>query len=98
MALVSRRFTRPLPLPQAASEPAPIPTFGAGDSVGVRQVMVAGDEWRVMVQCWQRGNRWVGRLVFVGPGGQAWMEEGWSVAGRSAWRSSHARAPSRKIP
>lgn len=69
------------------SEPGDESAFqvvGAGDSVDIRHVEVAGSDWRVMVQCWEASGRWVGRLLFVGPGGRAWMEEDWSISGRTA--------------
>ncbi len=59
------------------------PPAGVGESVEVRHVDVAGHRWRVMVQCWQTRNGWVGRLLFVGPDGHAWMEADWSIKGRS---------------
>lgn len=39
-------------------------------SLGVRQIEVDGEAWRVRLQGWAEGDRWVGRLLFVGPGGR----------------------------
>lgn len=82
----SARLASPthIPSPHEPEQSSGIRVIGAGDTVDVRQVEVAGSHWRVMVQCWRAGGRWVGRLLFVGPGGRAWMEEDWSIAGHSA--------------
>lgn len=45
------------------------------DRVDVRPIEVNGAPWRVMVECWAEGGRWVARLVFVDPGGQSWLDE-----------------------
>ncbi len=75
----------PVSLPgEAPASAPPEPSMGSiAESVDIRDLEVAGSQWRVMVQCWQTRGRWVGRLLFVGPGGRAWMEEDWSIAGRS---------------
>lgn len=40
------------------------------DRVDLRTLDVDGSSWRVMVECWAEGDRWLARLVFVAPGGQ----------------------------
>lgn len=42
----------------------------APDRVDLRTLCVDGDTWRVKVECWPEGDRWLARLVFVAPGGQ----------------------------
>lgn len=42
----------------------------APDRVDLRTLCVDGDTWRVKVECWAEGDRWLARLVFVAPGGQ----------------------------
>ncbi len=63
--------------------PATSPTTGA-DQVDIRRLEIDGRQWKVLVQCWSRGDRWVGRLLFVGPDGQALAEEDSSLEGGSA--------------
>lgn len=45
------------------------------DRVDLRSLEVDGATWRVMVECWAEGGRWLARLVFVAPGGQVWPDE-----------------------
>jgi hypothetical protein len=40
------------------------------DRVDLRTLRVDGDTWRVMVECWAEGGRWLARLVFIAPTGQ----------------------------
>ena len=40
----------------------------------VRRIDVDGSVWRVLLQGWMEGDRWVGRLLFVEPGGRVWRE------------------------
>jgi hypothetical protein len=50
--------------------------------VDLRRIDVDGDAWRVMVECWAEGGRWLARLVFVAPGGRTWRGER-SIEGQS---------------
>jgi hypothetical protein len=54
------------------------------DQVDIRRLEIDGHRWKVMVQCWSEGERWVGRLLFVGPNGQSCIDESTSLEGDSA--------------
>jgi hypothetical protein len=54
------------------------------DQVDIRRLEIDGHRWKVMVQCWSEGDRWVGRLLFVGPNGQSCLDESSSLEGDSA--------------
>jgi hypothetical protein len=74
----------PLPAHRAARLPRPRRDVPAADRVDVRYLDIDGHEWRVMVQCWAENGRWIGRLLFVGPDGQARLEEQSLLEGGSA--------------
>lgn len=54
------------------------------DRVDIRRLDIDGHSWKVMVQCWAEGGRWVGRLLFIGPDGRACTDDDSSLEGRSA--------------
>lgn len=72
--------------------PAPVPTArprtggqsDGPDRVDIRRLEIDGRSWKVMVQCWAEGGRWVGRLLFVGPDGRACTDEDSTLEGGSA--------------
>jgi len=43
---------------------------GAEGAIDLRRLEVDGRLWRVLVQCWCRGGRWYGRLLFISPSGR----------------------------
>lgn len=43
---------------------------GAEGAIDLRRIEVDGRRWRVLVQCWSRGDRWYGRLLFISPSGR----------------------------
>jgi hypothetical protein len=45
------------------------------DRVDLRTLEVDGHPWRVMLECWAEGGRWLARLVFVAPGGQVCADQ-----------------------
>lgn len=45
------------------------------DRVDLRTLVVDGYSWRVMLECWAEGGRWLARLVFVAPGGQVCADQ-----------------------
>jgi hypothetical protein len=79
MACGWRGTARTSALPVARLEPtsrsAAMGHTGRADRVDVRAIDVNGAPWRVMVECWAEGGRWLARLVFVAPGGQSWADE-----------------------
>ncbi len=54
------------------------------DRVDIRRLDIDGHSWKVMVQCWAEGGRWVGRLLFVGPDGRACTDDDSTLQGGSA--------------
>lgn len=50
----------------------------------IRRLDIDGHSWKVMVQCWAEGGRWVGRLLFVGPDGRACTDDDSTLQGGSA--------------
>lgn len=73
--------TRPLSSPAVA---APVAEADRSqDGLDIRRIEIDGDSWRVRLQCWQSEREWVGRLSFLGPDGQLWREDGFSLQGRT---------------
>lgn len=50
-------------------------------TLDVRSVTVDGQPFRVMLQCWNRGVGFCGRLMFVGPAGRLWLDSVESFSG-----------------
>jgi hypothetical protein len=74
------RLRRAAPIPSRAVRGADRPA----DHVDIRRLEIDGRTWKVMIQCWAEGGRWLGRLLFVGPDGQSHGEAGSSIEGDSA--------------
>jgi hypothetical protein len=74
------RLRRAAPLDRRAA-PAPDRT---AERVDIRQLEIDGQPWKVMIQCWAERDRWLGRLMFIGPNGQSHIEERSSLEGGSA--------------
>jgi hypothetical protein len=70
----ARIASRPVAQLETA-RPTRAPTPPAPDRVDVRALHVNGAAWRVMVECWAEGGRWLARLVFIDPDGQSWLDE-----------------------
>jgi len=70
-------FTRAAPAPTEVVEVAPatpaVPTRGCRTEA-LRTIRFAGNQWRVLLQCWQERGWHFGRLVFVGPAGRLWSD------------------------
>lgn len=65
---------------QAPRHPRPAAVAGRNqtvspDRVDLRTLNVDGYPWRVMLECWAEGGRWLARLVFVAPGGQVCADQ-----------------------
>lgn len=61
-------------------DPGAIPAMGpdrtrTADRVDLRTLDVDGRPWRVMLECWAEGGRWLARLVFIAPGGQVCADQ-----------------------
>jgi hypothetical protein len=72
-----------------AAEPARTATVttsvpAAPDSLDIRRLQIDGRPWKVLVQCWHEEGRWIGRLLFMGPDGQAHAEDTCSLEGSTA--------------
>jgi hypothetical protein len=50
-----------------------VPTRGCRTEP-LRMICFGGNEWRVLLQCWQEHGWNYGRLVFVGPAGRLWRD------------------------
>jgi hypothetical protein len=40
----------------------------------LRSIRFGGNQWRVLLQCWQERGSHYGRLIFVGPAGRLWRD------------------------
>ena len=50
-----------------------VPTRGCRTEP-LRMIRFSGNEWRVLLQCWQEHGWNYGRLVYVGPAGRLWRD------------------------
>jgi hypothetical protein len=71
------------PPPERSTRAAPM-AARAADQVDIRQLYIDGRAWKVMVECWADGGRWLGRFVFVGPDGHPHVDDQSSLEGDSA--------------
>jgi len=53
-------------------------------TLDLRWLVVQGESWRVLLQCWTETGRCYGRLVFVAPSGRLWADSTHPLTGRSA--------------
>lgn len=44
------------------------------DALPVRSIRVSGAPWDVRLRCWHEDGMWLGRLLFVSPGGRVWSD------------------------
>jgi hypothetical protein len=75
----------PLGTSSKAAPPASVTrTTSSTKTLDLRWLVVQGESWRVMLQCWNDTGRCYGRLVFVAPSGRLWADSTHPLSGRSA--------------
>jgi hypothetical protein len=53
--------------------PTSVPKQGCRTEA-LRMLRFGGNQWRVLLQCWQERGWHFGRLIFVGPAGRLWLD------------------------